>query len=234
MMNKYLCFNVQIMYKMLVMTLCLMLGAKVTIAQPEWSVDPDIYQYSMTFTTVILQGDSESQDSLDMIAAFVGDECHGIAHPVFNKETKRYVAYLMVYGNNIEGDTLIFKAYDDSEEKEHELFNHVPFESNAIYGSPGNPLKNLVEDKMTAYNFISPNNDMINDEWEITFRDLYIDFSLSIFNNIGEEMYSINSDYQNDWEGTFDGSALPNGTYYYVAISPNDQFVYKGVISLIK
>jgi len=36
-----------------------------------------------------------------------------------------------------------------------------------------------------------------------------------IFNRWGNEVYS-SENYQNDWDGTWDGKILPDGTYFYI------------------
>lgn len=203
--------------------------------QPTYTVDPSLYQYSMTFTTTLQIDGSESRDTADAIYAFVNGECRGIAHPIdYLKDQKRYVAFLMVYGNNVEGDSVTFIIYNASKNKEIKLFNHVPFLSNAIYGTPVNPLINVVENDLTAYNFFSPNGDGVNDTWQLTYSKLYLDFRVFVYNQIGKQIYYKKSNYQNDWDGQWDGKTLPNGMYYYLVMSPDKQFVYKGIINLIK
>ena len=220
--------------RILIFALFYSLTALYLKSQPKWSVDPNQYQYSMTFTTVLLFDGKESKDTSDVIAAFVGDACRGIAKPIKPRGTgNQYVAFLMVFGNNIEGDTLSFKLYDQDQDQTVPLFNHVPFQSNASYGSPDNPLKNLVESKMTAYNFFSPNQDRRNETWVIE-HPLYLDFEVSIYNNIGEQVYYKKNHYQNDWRGTYQGTDVPEGTYYYIVKSPDEAFVYQGTISLIR
>lgn len=204
-------------------------------AQSKWSVNPINYQYSMTFTTLLIIDNEVSKDTNDLIGAFVNDICQGVARPLPPfPNSQDYVAYLMVYSNNIEGDTLTFKLYDADKDIEVELFNHVPFQPNAYYGSPVTPLQNIVEKKITAYNFFSPNNDGINDEWKIVYLPLYYDFKVLIYNSIGEKVFSVDKNYRNDWKGTYEGQEVPDGTYYYIVISPNEEYVYKGIISLIR
>ena len=203
-------------------------------AQPGWSVDPNQYQYSMTFTTVLKMGSKESTDTTDMIAAFKGNECRGVVKPIYNPAVNRYIAFLMVYANQIEGDTLTFKVYHSNKEKTKALFNHVPFQPNASFGNPANPLVNLVEKKITAYNFFSPNNDQYNDEWKIENTALYQDFEVSVFNVIGERVFHKKNKYQNDWTGIYSNEALPEGTYYYILKSPDGRHLYKGSIALIR
>jgi gliding motility-associated-like protein len=205
------------------------------LAQNNYSIDPSKYQYSMTFTTTLNIEGQESNDTLDVIYAFVNGECRGKAHPIdYLHNHKRYVAFLMVYGNNIEDDTVTFTIYKSSKNIEYKLFNHVAFISNGSYGTPEKPLVNIVEEKLGAYNFFSPNSDGVNDTWQLLYNPLYYDFSVSIYNEIGEQLYFIKNNYKNDWDGKYKGSDIPNGTYYYYLMSPDKQRVYKGLFSLIR
>lgn len=61
---------------------------------------------------------------------------------------------------------------------------------------------------------MSPNDDGINDFFEIAGLDKYPNHSLSIINRHGVKVFST-KDYQNDWNGTWDGKDLSNGTYWY-------------------
>lgn len=62
----------------------------------------------------------------------------------------------------------------------------------------------------------TPNGDGINDRWLAT-RDgaCTSQVIVSIFNRYGGLVYS-NENYQNDWDGTYKGKPVPDGTYYYV------------------
>ena len=46
--------------------------------------------------------------------------------------------------------------------------------------------------------------------------DLYPESQVSIFNRWGDEVFRSGQPYQSDWEGTFNGEDLPNGTYFYL------------------
>jgi gliding motility-associated-like protein len=59
----------------------------------------------------------------------------------------------------------------------------------------------------------SPNGDGINDVFEIPCAEG--DVLFSVWNRWGIEVYR-NEKYVNDWNGTYKGSPLPDGTYYYV------------------
>ena len=62
-------------------------------------------------------------------------------------------------------------------------------------------------------NAFSPNGDGINDHFEIPCAEGNVSFS--VWNRWGIEIYR-NDRYLNDWDGTYKGSPLPDGTYYYV------------------
>ena len=66
-----------------------------------------------------------------------------------------------------------------------------------------------------APELVTPNNDGFNDLFTVPCLAFYPGSSLTIYNRYGDEIYFSN-DYQNDWDGTFNGNPLPAGTYYYI------------------
>lgn len=64
-------------------------------------------------------------------------------------------------------------------------------------------------------NAFSPNGDGINDLWQIRGLSSYPDAVLQVFNRYGQQLYYSKS-YNIPWDGTFKGTPLPVGTYYYV------------------
>ena len=70
---------------------------------------------------------------------------------------------------------------------------------------------------------ITPNGDGVNDALVIpclAVDGLYPRNALSVFNQWGDEVYR-SGPYANDWQGTYDGRALPSGTYFFV-FTPGD------------
>ena len=63
-------------------------------------------------------------------------------------------------------------------------------------------------------NTFSPNNDGINDTWNLDFSS-YNEVKLVIFNKWGSEVASFN-ELNISWDGIYEGSDLPAGTYYYI------------------
>jgi len=76
----------------------------------------------------------------------------------------------------------------------------------------------------------SPNNDGINDTWEIMGGEtgnlqklnmLYPNAIVEVYNRWGMLIYRSESGYPNDWDGTSNGKEMPVGSYYYI-INLND------------
>lgn len=81
-------------------------------------------------------------------------------------------------------------------------------------------------------NALTPNGDNINDELYVENIETIPENDIKIFNEYGQEVYSA-SPYKNDWKGTYNGSRLPDGTYYYVLTVKSTQKEYKGFITLM-
>jgi len=88
-------------------------------------------------------------------------------------------------------------------------------------------------------NALTPNEDGINDALYVENIEIYIENDIKIFNEYGQEVYKA-APYKNDWKGTYNGSRLPDGTYYYVlnVTTTNASLVktkkeYKGFVSIL-
>jgi gliding motility-associated-like protein len=64
-------------------------------------------------------------------------------------------------------------------------------------------------------NAFTPNGDGINDRWLITNGNCLSSATVQVFNRYGAKVFESN-DYKNDWQGTYSGDPLPDGTYYYI------------------
>jgi gliding motility-associated-like protein len=70
-------------------------------------------------------------------------------------------------------------------------------------------------DKIIVFNALSPNNDGVNDRWTIEGLEKYPNNRVRLFNRWGNEVFTAKN-YQNDYEGTWNGGYLPDGTYFYL------------------
>lgn len=62
----------------------------------------------------------------------------------------------------------------------------------------------------------TPNGDGVNERWLVTNGSGCLDRAKAqVFNRYGAKVFESNN-YQNDWDGTYKGKPLPDGTYYFV------------------
>jgi gliding motility-associated-like protein len=70
---------------------------------------------------------------------------------------------------------------------------------------------------ITANNILTPNGDGENDNWTIENLSSYPNNQLIIVDRSKRVIYR-KTGYANDWNGLYNGSALPPDTYYYILI----------------
>ncbi|MBK8722643.1 MAG: gliding motility-associated C-terminal domain-containing protein [Saprospiraceae bacterium] len=75
--------------------------------------------------------------------------------------------------------------------------------------------------RIELYNAISPNGDGVNDVLVIKNIERYGENTIRIFDRWGSEVLR-QSDYKNDWNATWNGNDLPDGTYFYIFTAAND------------
>lgn len=61
----------------------------------------------------------------------------------------------------------------------------------------------------------TPNGDGQNDLWLVTNGACLEYASVGVYNRYGAPVYE-NSNYKNNWDGTYNGKPLPDGTYYFI------------------
>ncbi len=90
-----------------------------------------------------------------------------------------------------------------------------------------------VNDRVGIANLITPNGDGFNDRWEIFHIEKLRPCNVSVHDRSGLIVYS-DSDYLNDWIGTFKGKPLPEGTYYYILKCDKETNIRKGAITIMR
>ena len=105
-----------------------------------WNVNPSDYQYNMALTGIIQFDGVPSTDSLDLVAAFVNDECRGIASPHQFGDNGDYPFGMTIFSNQVTGEIIHFKAYDYSENlMYHNIEETFGFTSDAVLGNLSSP-----------------------------------------------------------------------------------------------
>lgn len=82
-------------------------------------------------------------------------------------------------------------------------------------------------------NVFSPNNDQINDRWEIPNLADYPGCTVEVFNRYGQKVFS-SVGYDLPWDGTNNGRLLPLATYYYIIKLKNGFQPLTGNVTLLQ
>lgn len=107
-------------------------------------------------------------------------------------------------------------------------------DKNGCYAMAFFTVNTTLQNDLVPTTVITPNGDGNNDVWFIKPVILPGEsYEVMVYNRWGDEVYS-NSNYANDWGGTYDGNPLPEGAYYYIVKNNNQSTdVVKGAINII-
>jgi gliding motility-associated-like protein len=81
-----------------------------------------------------------------------------------------------------------------------------------------------------VYNGFSPNNDGVNDFFFIEGLEGKPNNTVNVYNRWGNQVFST-EDYKNNWNGTFNNSNLPEGTYFYI-VKDGEGTVLSGYVQI--
>jgi hypothetical protein len=116
----------------------LFLHVEVNALAPNWTVDPSAFQYSMSVTGQFSISELDaplSSDTRDMIAAFVGEECRGVANITFVPNLNVYSAFMTVYGNQPFGEEIEFRFWDAYPGTEYQAVEELAFIADQAVGT---------------------------------------------------------------------------------------------------
>lgn len=86
---------------------------KVNGEKPAWSVNASDYESSMTVMGQLKIEGTYQEDTDDIVAAFIGDECRGVASPVYVKSHNSYYLFMDIYGNASDANKAVdFRVWD--------------------------------------------------------------------------------------------------------------------------
>lgn len=92
--------------------------------------------------------------------------------------------------------------------------------------------RQTTEEGFACTNVITPNNDGSNDQWIVQDVFKYENHNFRILDANGRVLLE-STGYQNDWDGTFKGSRVARGKYYYVVRDPDTHAVFRGDILVL-
>lgn len=105
--------------------------------------------------------------------------------------------------------------------------------ANGCVSSESITIEVLEDFKVSFQTLLTPNGDGRNDVWVIKNIESYPDNEVKVYDQAGKEVFR-KKRYDNTWNGTFNGSDLPKGTYPYVIYFGVDQNVIKGYLTILR
>jgi gliding motility-associated-like protein len=81
---------------------------------------------------------------------------------------------------------------------------------------------------------ISPNGDLINDDWIIGNSNIYPEMVITIYNRWGQPVWRSEPGYPCPWNGTSNGKRLPVDSYHYIIILHNGQKAINGSVTIVR
>jgi gliding motility-associated-like protein len=87
-------------------------------------------------------------------------------------------------------------------------------------------------DGLKVYNGFSPNGDSQNDVFFIEGIDFFPNTAVTIYDRWGNSVYT-SKNYKNDWNGTFKGGIVPDGTYFYLVRMGNGD-TFNGYLQIMR
>lgn len=82
-------------------------------------------------------------------------------------------------------------------------------------------------------NLFTPNGDGINDNWYVEGILNFPENEVFVYNIYGNQVFTAKA-YANDWQGTYNGAELPDGTYYFVIRFDNPSNILKGSLDILR
>lgn len=86
---------------------------------------------------------------------------------------------------------------------------------------------------MKITNVFSPNNDGINDTWQIPYLQSYPTAKVEVYNRYGQIVFKSNGLYK-PWDGKLNGKDLPVGAYFFIIKLNDRDSPLNGSISILK
>ncbi len=138
--------------KILFTLISVLLPLSLWAQESHWQFDFHEFEYDMTvFVNLKLDDELLTDWSNYEVAAFCGSECRGIltAEDILDTGSAK-VGQLRVRSNSSSGETITFKVYDKTEQKEINVQDtKITFSSNATQGSASSPFKLDITQKYT-------------------------------------------------------------------------------------
>ena len=107
---------------------------------PNWTVNSNSFENSMTVVAVILVDGVELTSANNLVGAFVGTELRGVGTTSFVNSENRYVATMLVWSNVGAGEMITFQMYDSQKDAVYEAVNSFQFVNDGLQGNTSIPI----------------------------------------------------------------------------------------------
>lgn len=145
-------------FTILILTFWFAFSILTVTAQPNWELNPQDYEFSMTITGKVTTDGYFSVNENDLVAAFVDGKCRGITNLKRENFINEHFAYLMVY-SNAPMEKITFKIFNSSENLVVSTNDTISFVINRIVGSLDVPYifsSNLLNNEAKLLSFAIP------------------------------------------------------------------------------
>ena len=122
------------MRKISFLFLLLLLSTQLMAQKPAWAVKETAFENTQTIIAKLSLDGKVLESPNDMVGAFVGDECRGVASPVFIPSAGKYFTYLTVFSNK-QGEEIVFKLYESATGRIVPVEKKLSFNINGQLGS---------------------------------------------------------------------------------------------------
>jgi hypothetical protein len=182
---------------------------------PDWSVNPQDYEYTSSLTIELLNGGVPATNGNYMIGAFVGEECRGSATSI---EVFGTWLYFLTVFSNTQNEEINLKVYDANTDEIIDPEESFTFINDQILGSPSTPYELEIAGTLSI-----PQNvalQIVNGEIQLSWDEVTGANSYKVF--ASDEPYGIFTDVSNN--GTFDNNrwtatVTEERRFYYVKAS---------------
>ncbi|MEW7279838.1 LamG-like jellyroll fold domain-containing protein [Aquimarina sp. 2201CG1-2-11] len=224
----------------------LQLNLRVLETEPNWSVDPNAFDFSMNIIGKLKVSGTISRDHYDKVGAFFNGIPRGETRLVYDPAYDEYFVYLTIFSNTAYGETIEFRAWDASQGKILEVdLNDVTtttFMENEIIGTKSNAAifenTEVVEQKLAlnagwtwvSFDVSAPDFSNLN---KLTSElDLYTnDRILSLNPGRLETYFKHPTDpYKSGWSGTISANGgLTTSKMYKLKLEKENNLSIKGI-----
>ncbi|MFI3297802.1 MAG: T9SS type A sorting domain-containing protein [bacterium] len=212
----------------------LVISLNVTTESPDWQLNRYDYELNMNVIGRLHLNDKPSYDANDIVAAFIGDDCVGLASPEYYSRYDSYYILMDIYGNTADNTVspITFKVWDATTGYIYPVVTtteELIFDADEIIGSFSDPfIWNATEqievqlDLETGWNWMSIPIQLSNSQVE------------AVFDNVGENVSLVKSKddfaqfYNSVWSGMLTNIDL--GSMYSVQMNSADKLLVTGDI----